>query len=186
MSQKQPVAVTKDEFLLILSNTKRKYVKVVFLLGFGSGLRLSEIVGYDKGERKIEPLHPDRIDVKSKTINVIDAKGGAGRTVPLAKGFKEDMLKFFPITTKYYKNIASARRSIERMFKSAARKAGVLSKKPDLHFHSLRHGFGTRCADQGMPIHHIKMLMGHSNISTTNVYIQGNPKDALREYEGRF
>ena len=41
-------------------------------------------------------------------------------------------------------------------------------------------------ANQGVPIHHIKTLMGHSNISTTNVYLESNPKKALESYEELF
>ncbi|KKL28363.1 hypothetical protein LCGC14_2375930, partial [marine sediment metagenome] len=118
-------------------------------------------------------------------IKVEGGKGRVDRIVPLPKGFKDYMLKFLPLN-KTYKNIPSARRSMQRAFKTAARKAGILKKAPKLHFHSLRHGFGTQSANQGMPIHHIKTLMGHSNISTTNVYLESNPKKALESYEKLF
>ena len=47
-----------------------------------------------------------------------------------------------------------------------AKKAGVA-----LHTHSLRHYFGTTLADRGAHIREIQELMGHSNLSTTEVYI---------------
>jgi len=62
----------------------------------------------------------------------------------------------------------------------------LLEQKPDIHFHSLRHGFATRAIEQGIPIHHVRTLMGHSNISTTNIYLIANPKDALHSYEELF
>ncbi len=37
-----------------------------------------------------------------------------------------------------------------------------------------------------MPLSHIQMLMGHSNISTTNVYTRARPMDALKSYEDLF
>ena len=75
---------------------------------------------------------------------------------------------------------------MEKAFKRAAAKAGLLTNKPSLHFHSLRHGFGTRMANQGVPIHQIRTLMGHSNISTTNIYLEANPQEALKSYEKLF
>ena len=66
------------------------------------------------------------------------------------------------------------------------KKSKLLEKKPNLHFHSLRHSFGSRLAGQGVPIHHIRTLMGHSNISTTNIYLIANPAEALKSYEDLF
>jgi len=184
--KKLPVAIDEDEFTSLLANTSKDRFKLAFLLGYGAGLRLSEIVG---GERKdssiMEPLIKERIDLQRKTILIKDAKGGKDRIVPVPKGLKEQHLKLLPLT-QGYSNIKCARRSFEEAFKVAAKKAGLLIKKPELHFHSLRHGFGTRLANQGVPIHHIRTLMGHSNISTTNVYLELNPKEALKSYEEFF
>jgi integrase/recombinase XerD len=130
-------------------------------------------------------LTKEKIDFKNRQILIEDAKGGKDRVVPLPKGFKENLLKHLPLI-QYYLNIKSARRGLERAFKVAAKNAGLLVKKPSLHFHSLRHGFGSRLAGQKVPIHHIRTLMGHSNISTTNVYLEANPKDALKSYEEFF
>jgi integrase/recombinase XerD len=62
----------------------------------------------------------------------------------------------------------------------------LLEVKPTLHFHSLRHGFASNAVSKGIPIHHVRTLMGHSNISTTNVYLEMNPKEALKSYEELF
>ena len=179
-------AISPEDFSKLIRKTHKKIFKVAFLLGFGSGMRLSEIVGgYRKDGSIIEALTENRVYIKEKKIKVEGGKGKVDRIVPLPKGFKDYMLKLLPLN-KTYKNIPSARRSMQRAFKSAAGRAGILKKNPKLHFHSLRHGFGTQSANQGMPIHHIKTLMGHSNISTTNVYLESNPKKALESYEELF
>jgi hypothetical protein len=41
----------------------------------------------------------------------------------------------------------------------------------DLHVHDLRHEAGSRWLEAGMPLHHIKELLGHSNISQTDTYL---------------
>jgi len=184
MTRKLPTYLDIEEFKRLISKTNKNKIryKIGFLLGFGAGLRLSEIVGL---ENKIKPLTKDNIDLKNKRIRIEGAKGGVDRIVPIPKGFKEYMIKELPLT-KHYSNINSARRSFQRAFLRTAKKAGLLEKKPNLHFHSLRHGFGSRLARQGVPIHHIRELMGHSNISTTNIYLQANPEQALEDYERLF
>lgn len=181
-----PVAINEDEFYQLIQATKTEKLKVAFLLGYAAGLRLSEIVGGIRRDgSQIPPLTKERIDLRTRQIMVSDAKGGKDRIVPLPKGFKEVFLKQLPLN-KDYKSISSARRAMERGFKSAAKAGNLLIRKPDLHFHSLRHGFGTRLAGQKVPIHHIRTLMGHSNISTTNVYLESNPQEALKSYEDLF
>jgi len=186
VAKRLPVAVSEDEFRRLIEKTKKMPFKIAFLLGYGAGLRLSEIVGGTREDgTEIKGLVKEKVDIEAKTILVEGAKGMKDRIVPLPKGFKIKMLDFLPIT-KIYSNCASARRSLQRGFKVAARKAKLLEVKPTLHFHSLRHGFGSRLAGQGVPIHHIRTLMGHANISTTNVYLEQNPKDALKSYEELF
>ena len=179
-------SIDQEDFTKLIKSTLKTKFKVAFLLGYGAGLRISEIVGaYRKDGTIIEALTKERVYINEKKILIEQAKGRSDRIVPLPKGFKNYMLDYLPLN-KSYKTIPSARRSLQRAFKTAAYKAGLLIRNPRLHFHSLRHGFGTRMADQGIPIHHIKTLMGHSNISTTNVYLDSNPKLALESYENLF
>ena len=163
-----PVCVSEDEFTQIIKNTNQEHHKLAFLLGFGAGLRISEVIN----------LEPRDILIKEKRILVRQGKNQKDRIVPLPKGFKEKHIKLIPIKCK--------QRSLQIAFKSACKKAGILEQKPTIHFHSLRHGFGTQMVANGVPIHHIKMLMGHSNIATTSIYLVSNPLDALKSYEELF
>jgi integrase/recombinase XerD len=168
--KKLPVAISEEEFTKLIQHTNKKHHKLAFLLGFGSGLRLSEIL-------KLETRNVRLIE---KNILVEQGKGSKDRTVPIPKGFKEEYLKFMPLKNK------CGERALELAFKRTCKRAGLLTIKPTIHFHSLRHGFATNSVSKGIPIHHIRTLMGHSNISTTNVYLEMNPKDALRSYEEFF
>lgn len=166
--KKLPVALSEEEFTKLIKATKKEHHKLAFLLGYGSGLRISEIT----------KLRPERVNVKERNIFVSQGKGSKDRVVPLPKGFKESHLKFLPLKIGV--------RALEKAFKGACERAGLLLTKPSLHFHSLRHGFATNAVSNGIPIHHVRTLMGHSNISTTNVYLEANPKDALKSYEELF
>jgi len=166
--KKLPSAITSEEFAKLIKRTNLERDRVIFLLGFGSGMRISEIIA----------LEPRDISFKDKTIFIRQGKGKKDRIVPLPKGLREKHLKYFPLTVGV--------RALEKAFKKAFSLAKLDEIKPDLHFHSLRHGFGSHMAQNGVPIHHIRTLMGHSNISTTNVYLELNPKEALNSYEELF
>ena len=166
--KKLPVALSLEEFTELIKNTKKKHHRLAFLLGYGAGLRISEIVG-------LEERHINTTECK---ILIEQGKGGKDRTVPLPKGFKEESLKLLPLKCGV--------RALEKAFKRSCVRAGLLKVKPSLHFHSLRHGFATRAVSQKIPIHHIRTLMGHSNISTTNIYLESNPQEALKSYGEYF
>lgn len=166
--RKLPVVVTEEEFGDVLKHTKKIHHKIAFLLGYGSGMRISEIIN----------LQPNDINIQDKRILIRQGKGSKDRIVPLPKGFKEDFIKHIPLNCKV--------RALERAFLRACVRSKLREKKPTIHFHSLRHGFATRLISQGVPIHHVRTLMGHSNISTTNIYLEANPQDALKSYEANF
>ena len=171
MPKKLPVAITEKEFDMILAVTKKPKHKLAFILGFFSGMRISEIL----------KLQPEDVNMDQKSIFIRQGKGKKDRVVPLAKGFGEKSLKMLPLK---FKNISSGSRSLEIAFLNIVKKSGII--RPGLHFHSLRHGFATHALDKGIPIHQVQLLLGHSNVATTSIYLQANPTDALRNYEEKF
>lgn len=166
--KKLPVAISFDEFLKLIDVATQKHHKLAYLLGFESGMRISEVLKLEERD----------IDIKEKKIFIRQGKGSKDRVVGLPKHFRTEYLKLIPINC--------GERALERAFKKDADKAGILKNKPTAHFHSLRHGFGSHLANKGVPIHHIRTLMGHSNISTTNVYLELNPTQALKSVEELF
>jgi len=168
MTKKIRVFVEEEEFTKLIKKTSKIYHKIAFLLGFGSGLRIAEITNLEKRD----------IDIKQKRILVRQGKGGKDRYVPLPKGFKQSHLQHIPIPVGV--------RALQRAFKKASKEAGLLERKPTLHFHSLRHGFATHYLNQGGKIHYLQLMMGHNNIKTTSIYLHSNPKDALKDYEENF
>lgn len=64
-----------------------------------------------------------------------------------------------------------------RRFKIACKAAGL---DKSIHFHSLRHSFASNLAQRGVSIYTIKELLGHSSITTTQIYSHLN-MDSLRE-----
>jgi integrase/recombinase XerD len=163
-----PVAINEQEFEKLIRHTNKKTHKLAFLLGFGAGLRISEITA-------LESRH---INLKNKNINVEQGKGGKDRVVPLPKGFREEHLALLPI--------GLSGRALQIAFRSACRRSGLVLIKPGIHFHSLRHGFASHAVARGIPVHHIRTLLGHASIATTNIYLEMNPQEALKSYEKLF
>lgn len=71
-------------------------------------------------------------------------------------------------------------------------KGGTLSEESraalaviNLHFHDLRHEAGSRWLESGMPLHHIKEILGHANISQTDTYLNAG-RVALQESMRRY
>jgi len=167
-AKKLPVALSEEEFGTLIKHTTRKHHKIAFLLGYGSGMRISEVLN----------LEPSDINFTQRSILIREGKGSKDRTVPMPKGFREEHIKLLPLSV--------GARALQKAFNAICKRAGLLETKPSLHFHSLRHGFATNAVSKNIPIHHIRTLMGHSNISTTNIYLEANPKEALKSYENLF
>jgi len=164
-----PKSMNDGEFKLLLKNLSKnkkfKETKIAFLLGYESGLRISEITHLKK----------EHINLKAKRIFVEQGKFSKDRVVPLPKTWKSYMMDYIPIK----KGI----RALQRNFKSAKEKAKLDTK---FSVHSLRHSFATNLLERGMPINQVQLLMGHANIAATNIYVLANPKDALAKYEEVF
>ena len=160
-----PKAIRSEEFKLLIRNVPKRdrEALVGFLLAYGSGLRVSEVIA----------LKPENI--RENTIEIWSGKGGVDRTVPKPKGWKDWMIKIIPIKKTV--------RSLQRNFKTASKKA----KLPEHYtFHSLRHGFATRLLESGVPINQVQLLLGHSALSTTSIYLKARPMDAIKSYEDLF
>lgn len=160
--------ITEDEFTNLLAVTKQMKHKVAFLLAWGSGLRIGEVIRLQRND----------IDLQSNQIRVNQGKGGRDRIVPVPRGFKEKHLEFIPFNFKD--------RSLQKTFRLYSEKSGLRDKKPSVHFHSLRHGFATQCLRKGVGLRSIQIMLGHSDLSTTAVYLQLAPEEALEEYKDKF
>jgi len=168
--------ISLEEFIKLLKAEKDKKYKLIYVLAYGSGLRLSEIVGpAPNSNQEIKPLEAKQIDLETHQIKVF-GKGGKERIAPINPLFpiKDNMLKMLPLKVN--------RRTLQYRFERHSEK--VLGRK--LNFHTLRHGFGNHFANErNFPLSIVQGFMGHSSLNTTGIYTKANPTQSIKKvWEG--
>lgn len=162
--------ISLEEFQKILKAEDDKSTKLAYVLAFGSGLRISEIVGPAKNSnQEIKPLMPENINIQTKQIKVF-GKGKKERITVINPLFplNERMLSLLPLKIN--------RRTLQARFTTICLK--VLGRK--LNFHVLRHGFANHMInDRKLPLPYVQAFLGHSRLSTTGIYSIANPVTAV-------
>ena len=165
MAQKLIKYVSFDEFKKIVNAEEDKRFKLAYSLAFGSGLRLSEIVGY----KNIKPLTKEQVDLERHQIRIF-GKGGKERITVTSPSLNKTNLELLPL------NIP--RRTLQGRFTTLSKK--VLGKK--ISFHTLRHGFANYMAnDKGVPLPMVQLMLGHSRLDTTGIYTKANPTKTIEK-----
>ncbi len=138
------------------------------MIGWESGLRISEIVNLKKAD----------IDIEKKQIRVNMGKNSKDRIVTLPRSWQPHHINYIPLPCK--------QRALQKALVAAAERSGLKARKPTVHFHSLRHGFATHCIRCRVDINHVQKLMGHEDVQTTSVYINLAPQEAIDDYTKKF
>ena len=165
-----PTVLTMEECFRIFSYVDNPKHKLLLLIGYGAGLRRSEIV----------TLKWQDILFEEYKIHVKQTKGNKDRIVMLPYSIVEvlrDYRKLYPnddwVFAGQYKGEALSGRTVQQVMKNAVTKAG-LEKKATVH--TLRHSFATHLLEGGTDIRYIQQLLGHSSIKTTMIYTHITPK----------
>ena len=159
--------LTKEELSAFFNCVDNYKFKTIFMLAYGSGLRIGEIVN----------LRVEDIDGKKMRIFVREGKGNKERYTILSKQSLE-MLRVYWSRCRQNKRWGRIFLSetgaaitvgvIRKHFRQYRRKA-KLSEKVTMH--TLRHCFATHLIENGATLIQVKELMGHSNIRSTMAYI---------------
>lgn len=165
-----PAVLTKEECLRIFSYVDNPKHKLLLLIGYGAGLRRSEIVSLKWAD----------ILFDQHQIHVKQGKGKKDRIVMLPYSIVEYLRNYrqlYPsdnwVFEGQYKGEALSARTVQQVMANAVAKAG-LEKKATVH--TLRHSFATHLLESGTDIRYIQQLLGHASIKTTMVYTHITPK----------
>jgi len=158
--------------------------RAILYLLFSTGLRVSELCSLT---RDID-FSSDEFSIRGKgnKVRVVFIAEDARQAVKEYLKSRKDMddALFVKVGDEKAKEEKEglARRSIERIVKHYAIKAGI-SKKVTPHI--IRHCFATDLLSNGADIRSVQMMLGHSNIATTQIYTHITDKQ-LREVHKKF
>ena len=152
--------------------------RLIFELLYGSGLRISELVG----------LNLDDFDLREQWIRV-RGKGRKERQVPYGSTAASALEKYLEVRVIKPRDRAllanhlgtrlsdRGARGIVKMY------ARLISGDASLHPHSLRHAFATHLLADGADLRAIQELLGHARLATTQKYTQVSLTDLMAVYD---
>ncbi len=165
-----------------LGTLEAKRDRAMLELLYASGMRVSELINLD--------------------VEDVDVREGSVRC--LGKGNKERIIPIYPrlaqMVNDYVKEVRSklvhkddehalfvnrrgerlTRQGLWQILKGYAEKAGL---KKEITPHTLRHSFATHMLSGGAGLRHVQEMLGHANISTTQIYTHLTSDHVRRTYE---
>ena len=186
-----PTALTVDEAFRLMESPQSVSVKssdrseerglrdrAILELLYSSGLRVSELVG----------LNSNQLDLDLGIVRVM-GKGRKERIVPVGMKAIEALKAYFEERgmlkeeEPVFINSSGGRltaRSVGRLIKKYTRHSGIFRKVSP---HSLRHTFATHLLDAGADIREIQEMLGHSSLSTTQIYTHVSMGKLMEVYD---
>lgn len=191
--QRIPVFLSEDEtdrLIQELGHNKKVLVglrnKALGELLYSSGLRVGEI----------EKLNIGSVDFWNGTISVI-GKGNRERIVPVGRLALEALRSYLKkrgepvglvhpsgmLLKPLFANLKGSRltsRAIHMFISDSARRAGITKS---ISPHVLRHSFATHLLDRGCDLRGVQDMLGHKNLSTTQIYAHVTTRRLRKAYE---
>ncbi len=158
--------------------------KAILELLYATGMRVSELT----------QLSPEDINMDVGFVRCL-GKGNKERIIPLGKRAIIYLKRYIEKERPYFLKRRStnalfltrlnrriSRQSVWKMIKRYARQARI---KKEIRPHILRHSFATHLLERGADLRSVQEMLGHSNISTTQIYTHIN-KDRLKMIHRKF
>ena len=186
IAKKLPKVLSVDEVVSLLEKVDKSDPlglrnKALLELVYGSGLRVSELL-----EIKTEDIHLNQAYI------LVHGKGQKERIVPISDmavlairkymiDGREQLLKDQTSNYLFLNQIGSSlsRQGFFKLLKKLASDAGI---ETECSPHTLRHSFATHLLENGMDLRTLQTLLGHEDISTTQIYTHISQKRIKEVY----
>ena len=189
VGRKLPINLSENDIDRLLdspdcSTLRGKRDKTILELLYATGLRISELTN----------LELSQIDLKRGLIKIL-GKGGKERIVPIGETALEWVRDYLDNVRKDIIN------KNDNIYLFLSDKGTKLSRKSCWNFissyskqvldnkyispHSLRHAFATHLLNNGADLRSVQMLLGHSSLSTTQIYTHV-AKERLIKFHNKF
>jgi integrase/recombinase XerD len=162
--KKLPSVLTKDEVKKLIDFLEIKKSKLMVSLMYACGMRVSEVINLNINDFKFE----------EKVGYVRQGKGKKDRIFNIPAFLLEDIQKQVLSQKKEKQdylftgpNGKLSSRNLQKIVKTGAKRAGI---NKEVHCHTLRHSFATHLLENNIDIRKIQELLGHADLSTTQIY----------------
>ena len=165
--RKLPEVLTMEDVWKIICSTNNLKHRLILMTTYSAGLRVSETMN----------LKPKHINSKMMLIKV-KGKGKKDRYSLLSKRLLFELRSYyrkyrpgmylFPSSFGKRKDQPLSYEAIRSVYENARKTAGV---KRGVGIHTLRHSFATHLLEAGYDIRKIQVLMGHTKLTTTMIYL---------------
>jgi len=180
----RPIAVNdiKNLFRAFENKKEKRWIisrnQAIFLLLYTCGLRISEAINMKTNEL---PLN---------TSVLVKGKGKKERMVPILNIANQAIESYkkqcpYPISNSQYVFLGiRGNRMLPRSFQKAMERArNSIGLPSSTTPHSLRHSYATHLLNSGTDLRSIQKLLGHSSLSSTQIYTQIEQKRLLQVYK---
>jgi len=154
--------------------------KAIMELFYSSGLRLSELLGLDLVD----------LDLRDRTVRVM-GKGRKARIVPVGRHAAQALSRWLPERvavaaieeTAVFVGVNGRRLGPRIVQKRIARWARLQGLPEHVHPHMFRHSFASHLLESSGDLRAVQELLGHANISTTQIYTHLDFQHLARIYD---
>ena len=178
--QRLPKVVTIKEIEEMLHNNLTPLQHIIMELLYSCGLRVSELVN----------LKINDIDLSSKYVRCF-GKGSKERIIPIGETAKQTVKEYLPtrdllikkynLNTKRLLILDNGRLITRQDVYTFIHNQGKLIHK-NISPHTLRHSFATHLLENGADLRIVQELLGHSDVSTTQLYTHISKKRLKEVY----
>ena len=153
--------------------------KTIFRLFLETGVRLNELIH----------IETTNVDFKQRQILLVKTKTNRERTVFFTEQTQQLLMRMVsmnpPVSWLFWNHRAGkpfSKESIRYLFDKMGKQCGFTT----FHPHMFRHTFATMMLEHGIPLPTLQMLLGHTSLKTTEVYLHVSMKKAKDDFERHF
>lgn len=188
-----PVILSRDEVARLIESASNHFHRTILITLYATGVRRAELA-----HLKITDIDSERM-----VLHVQNGKGRKDRDVVLSRHLLDELRQhyrrlarkpatwLFPGGQRHTADCPISAKVCWNACREAAKRAGI---RKALHPHTLRHCFATHLLESGADLRTIQVLLGHSDLKQTSIYIHvsqrhvsatASPLDALPMFASR-
>ncbi len=183
-----PKVISYSQAMLLLEQPNKRPPlearrdKAMLELLYASGMRVSELVSLNVGD----------IDLEDGSVRCF-GKGNKERLIPIAPRAASTVKEYLHEARPHlihdtdeaalFVNLRGERLTRQGLWQILKGYAKSANMEADVTPHTLRHSFATHMLSGGADLRHVQELLGHANISTTQIYTHLTSEHIRRTYE---